>query len=84
MLNWQPMESAPRDGTEILAWRKDCGTLLVRYTAPMEFMTDDEIEGLDLESAETHDWFYADFISGGRLDGDETPTLWTPLPEPTP
>jgi len=84
MLTWKTMESAPRGGTEILAWRKDCGTLLVRYTAPIEFMTDEELEGLDQESPETYDWFYADFISGGRLDRDETPTPWTPLPEPAP
>ena len=84
MLTWKTMESAPRDGTEILACRKDCGTLLVRYTSPIEFMTDEELEGLDQESSEAHDWFYADFISGGRLDGDEVPTLWTALPEPTP
>lgn len=81
---WRPIASAPKDGTEILGWREDCGILLVRWTNCESFMTDREIEesGLDDEAIFANDWFCADFVSGGRLEGSEAPTHWMPLPEP--
>lgn len=81
MIKWQPIETAPMDGTEILGWREDCGIILIRFTAPIHFATDSELDVLDSESAECHDWFSADFIEGLRLDGSEAPTHWMPLPE---
>lgn len=77
---WLPIESAPRDGTEILGWRKDCGILMVRWDAPENFMTDRECEEIG-ESASVYDWLYADFVEGGRLEGQEAPTHWMPLPQ---
>ena len=80
---WLPIATAPRDGKEVLAWRDDAGCLLVRWTAPIHFMTTEELDaivtGAD-EWQEQEDWFYADFIQGGRLDGSEAPTHWMPLP----
>jgi Protein of unknown function (DUF551) len=32
------------------------------------------------EDAEAQDWFYADFIAGGRMDS--APTHWMPIPDP--
>lgn len=89
MSEWKTIDSAPKDGTEVLAWRVDCGPFIARYTSCDAFMTDNEIEssGIDEESLFSKDWFYADFIQGGRADGSETPTHWMPLPadpEPTP
>lgn len=52
----------------------------MRWIAPCDFLTDREIEGMDLTTSETEDWFFADFVSGGRLDGDLAPTHWHPLP----
>jgi hypothetical protein len=74
---------APKNGTEILGWREDCGVMIIRYIAPIDFMNTDEIEKseLDEDSMETEDWFYADFMYGGRLEGSEAPTHWMPLPE---
>src|SRR3546814_19090755 len=81
MSEWQPIETAPKDGTEILGWRDDCGTLVVRWDTPINFLTERELEGLAEESANSEGWFYADFVAGGRLDGErEVPTHWTPLP----
>lgn len=80
---WQPIETAPKDGTEILGWRGDAGVLIIRWTAPCEFLTDSELERLPEGSSETYDWFYADFVAGGRLEGDEVPTLWMPIAKPT-
>jgi hypothetical protein len=81
---WQPMKLAPKDGTEILGWRKNCGTLLVRWGCAIDFMTEREIEisGLNEDELESEDWFCADFISGSRLEGSEIPTLWTLISEP--
>lgn len=81
---WRDIASAPKDGTEILGWREDCGTLIVRWSCAVEFMTDREIEesGMDDEALHSLDWFAADFIHGCRLEGDEVPTLWLPLPSP--
>lgn len=81
--DWLPMEIAPKDGREILAWRRDLGVLLVQWTSMVEFMSDREIEesGLDEVTTETEDWFFADFVAGGRLEGSEAPTHWMPLPD---
>ncbi len=80
---WRPISEAPKDGTELLGWRKDAGTLLIRWTAPAYFLNDRELETLSEESAITEGWFFADFVQGDRLqDGGETPTHFRPLPPP--
>jgi hypothetical protein len=84
-MKWEPIETAPKDGSEILVWRKDCGILLARWAAASDFMTTAEMEREatgDDEWMDEPDWFCADFISGCRLDGSEAPTHWMPLPEP--
>jgi hypothetical protein len=77
---WQPIESAPRDGIEILVWREASGILLARWIAPIDFLADREAEEskMSMDELEEADWFYADFIAGGRLD--DPPTHWMPLP----
>ena len=79
---WQPIDSAPKDGTELIGWRDDCGPLLIRWTSFSELMTDLEIEqsGIDEETLFAEDWFYADIVRSGRLEGSEIPTHWMPLP----
>ena len=81
---WQPIETAPKDGTELIGWREDCGQLLIRWTSCSELMTDAEIEksGIDEEILFVEDWFYADIVRSGRLEGSEIPTHWMPLPPP--
>lgn len=77
---WMPIETAPKDGTEVWGYREDAGAFLMRYTAPIHFCTESELAEMGEESAEQEDWFYADFIAGGRLEGSEAPTHWQPLP----
>jgi hypothetical protein len=81
VMEWQPIETAPKDGTEILVWREDQGIFLARWTAPCEFLTDAECEKMG-DAADQEDWFAADFVWGYRVEGDLLPTKWRPLPEP--
>ena len=76
----QGIETAPKDGTEILAWRGDCGWFMARWTCAAELLTDAEQEELDEESLFAEDWFGADFVAGFRADGSEAPTHWLPMP----
>ncbi|MCK5606827.1 hypothetical protein KAR91_33300 [Candidatus Pacearchaeota archaeon] len=78
---WRAIDTAPKDMTEILGWREDAGVMLIRYIAPIDFLTESELEEIGEESAEAEDWFFADFIAGGRLEGSEAPTHWMPLPD---
>ena len=82
MSNWQDISTAPRDGSEVLGWREDCGIMLIRYMAMYDFMTETEIGDCEDESASQNDWWAADFVTGCRLEGTEVPTHWQPLPEP--
>jgi hypothetical protein len=79
-VGWMPIETAPKDGAEILGWREDCGPILIRYTSCDAFLTQREIEEMDEETLFQQDWFAADFIRGSRLEGSELPTHWMPLP----
>ena len=72
MTNWQPIETAPRDGAEILALdvRKErLGYAVVAWTYGF---------GQDPEDGEWSDW------SSGGVAGifDFNPQYWMPLPEP--
>lgn len=91
---WQPIESAPKDGTEIIGFSPEVGKpLLIRWIAPQDFMTTDEcerymdgVEEADADDAEAWlenpDWACADFRSGDFLADDCQPTHWQPLPAP--
>jgi hypothetical protein len=87
---WQDISTAPKDGTEILAYSVagGTGTMLVRHIALCDFLTDSEIErlsteGMSNEDLETPDWFHSDFLQGGRLSPDCYPTHWQQLPTPS-
>lgn len=74
---WRDISTAPKNGTEIWLYREDCDAFLGRWIAPCEFLNEDEYEGDD--GWDECDWFFADFVRGGRVT-DGAPTHWMPLP----
>jgi hypothetical protein len=80
---WMPIETAPKDGTEILIWREDCGVLMGCYCSANELstMSDKDRDELDEASLFQEDWWGGDADGGGyRLEGSEVPTHWMPMP----
>jgi len=67
-MTWQPIETAPKDGTEILVYRKDAGVLVIQFVAPYDMVGTHDTEP---------DWFttYGEHIA-------DVPTHWMPLPDP--
>lgn len=94
LLQWQPIESAPKDGRTIIGYSAAVGEpMLVRFIAPHEFLTTGECEmklnvpdfGALKEVEEwlyREAWFYADFVVGDICDSACQPTHWQPLPAP--
>ncbi|WP_210339354.1 hypothetical protein [Ochrobactrum sp. Q0168] len=79
---WLPFDhpNTPRDGTEILAWRKDCGQFIASYTSCSAFpVSEAELDLLDEETLFKEDWF-TQWPQALRLEGSEVPTHWRPLP----
>ena len=82
MSEWQPIETAPKNGTEVLIWRPDAGVLLARYGCLGDWLNENESLTYSDSDLWAGDWFMADFISGGRLSDEYPPTHWMPLPPP--
>ena len=84
---WQPIETAPKNLTEILGYRCDAGVFVMVYGSPEDMMTDLEIDQIlkeepDADWLDIEDWFCYMQDGSIRLAGDEAPTHWMPLPEP--
>jgi len=68
MSEWQPIETAPKDGTRVILWLKDeCFPALAAW---IMFCPDDEEPG----------WYV--FEMGQYGDDFNEITHWMPLPEP--
>ena len=82
---WRTDLENAKDGTPVWLYREDCDPFLGRWIAPVDFMTADELEEHNIPDAiaEEADWFFSDFVAGGRVV-DGAPTHWRPLPSPPP
>lgn len=77
---WQPIETAPKDGPEFNAYREDQGVFTCRYAHMEEFMDPDLYSGDDELGSADHEGFWHEMW--GWLDDDLKPTHWMPLPSP--
>lgn len=79
-VEWQPIETAPKDGTEVIGYRPDQGAFCFRWAWMSEFVATDRngdpIEDYDEMAA---DWWHDRW---GWMEGDLRPTHWRHLPAP--
>jgi hypothetical protein len=72
-MNWQPIETAPKDGSIILAWCSDAGwPEAVKWWFYHPEHGEELVEGY---------WGYAEEILND-VTGGADPGFWMPLPEP--
>ena len=74
-MKWLPIETAPRDGTEVIVGFEQATVWIVRsarYVKREDWIDEDEEDGW---------WSYSSSITQDKLDGIETPTHWLPMPE---
>jgi hypothetical protein len=71
---WQPIETAPKDGTSIIVMYLHCDTQIVHAAFWLEEYESDEI---DETGWWTYDWSE---VSRSKMDYHYTPTHWMPLP----
>jgi hypothetical protein len=81
LYSWKPIETAPRDGREILCCIS--GTDMVRVCYPKEFPRP-ITEGDDMTQSRPGDvWeFFRDDENARGFSWSMAPTHWMPLPEP--
>lgn len=68
MTTWQPIETAPKDGTHILIWEFEGNAAVVECY----YSTEDGWEG----------WIYADTLLADSCPDGPDADFWMPLPEP--
>ena len=72
-MEWQPIETAPKDGTDVLAWAD--GVVIVSFRMDDNDRTGNHYGNMWLDNS------YDDF-SCGLASVPYEPTHWMPLPEP--
>ena len=77
-MKWERIETAPRDGTDILVCF-DCASVLVAHIAWWRSKEDSP----EFTDEDVGWWSYTrGSVTQEMLDGYRTPTHWMPLPDP--
>jgi hypothetical protein len=76
MSEWQPIETAPKDGTPILIWQPD------RDPKPNDGYCDDHRYAIGYWRLAHPGWTINATPWGNRNSASVNPTHWMPLPEP--
>jgi hypothetical protein len=80
---WQPIETAPRDGTEVLVF-VDCATVRIIRLAWWDDGSLWDHHGAESPEADRGWWSYDTSVTQTKLEGATAPTHWMPAPEPPP
>jgi hypothetical protein len=81
MIDWQPIETAPKDGTSVLVCY-EFATVPIAHIAHYDNDEHDQWENQGFESKDQVIgwWTYLEnSVSQHRLEGFNTPTHWAPL-----
>ena len=78
-MKWMPIESAPKDGTEVLVWDQRCalGPLAMHYTS-REYLQREYGDPDYMEAG----WYLSYSYPDGFAEVPMEPTHWMPLPLP--
>lgn len=80
-MEWKPINSAPKDGTEIIIGFENQGDMFVHVAWWRD--VDENLELLGWEKEDTGWWSYTrNSMVQEKLDADKSPAFWMPLPEP--
>lgn len=78
MMEWQPIETAPRDGTPVLLWPPHPWSSNWRTSTPSQKMHAWVGQWMDMAKG----WVASPCEATEYEPETQNPTLWQPLPEP--
>jgi hypothetical protein len=81
MSEWQPIETAPKDGTEIIVGNDQATVWITRGS----WWSDGEhwaTQGYDKQEEAAGWWSYANSVGQDKLNDYRQPTHWLPMPTP--
>ena len=82
---WLPIESAPKDGTHVLLYARDCGYIHDECDVQIGFWLGMMYGSLSVNGEEWTGWLSVSTYDNGHGDSENgrlSPTHWQPLPEP--
>jgi hypothetical protein len=81
---WQPIETAPKH-KEVLLYREDAGVMFGIFTSIDQFTSEQDWDRVAAEVGDAFEedvWWLWCFDGAERVEGNEIPTHWQPLPAP--